>query len=317
MPEKTVVLLSCPQMEQMAREVAEGFSHCKTRFVYSPISWEAFSDGFPNISLDVEAIRNNDVWFFASFDDPGDIFRQLAVIYALPRYCARSVKVVLPFFPTGTMERVDCEGSIATARTLARMFDAIPLTAQGPARIFIFDIHDPRERFYFSDQVIPVLESAIPDLLSNFGTSRWSVAFPDEGAHKRFGKTLSRFRQILCRKIRQGDKRSVSIEEGEVKDRDILVVDDLTRTGGTLIECAKALKEAGADTVNLVVPHAAFDNQEAVDKLIEAHNQEILFRLYTTDSCPEAIRPLVSLDFVFVNSLSVPLHAIISREEFH
>lgn len=52
-------------------------------------------------------------------------------MYSLPGYWAKSLTLVLPYFPTGTMERVDYEGQIATAKTLARMLSAIPLCANG------------------------------------------------------------------------------------------------------------------------------------------------------------------------------------------
>ena len=56
------------------------------------------------------------VIFIGSFHSPNAIFEQLSVIYAIPRYLARSVIFILPYFPTGTMERVDREGQIATAK---------------------------------------------------------------------------------------------------------------------------------------------------------------------------------------------------------
>ena len=56
------------------------------------------------------------VIYLASFHSPDVIFEQLSIIYAIPRYLARSFTVILPYFPTGTMERVDTEGQIATAK---------------------------------------------------------------------------------------------------------------------------------------------------------------------------------------------------------
>jgi len=58
------------------------------------------------------------VIFIGSFHSPDAIFEQLSVIYAIPRYLARSVIFILPYFPTGTMERVDREGQIATAKVM-------------------------------------------------------------------------------------------------------------------------------------------------------------------------------------------------------
>ena len=66
-----------------------------------------FADGFPDLFVEnAVEIRNKHVAFLASFHDPSVIFEQMSVIYALPRLFVGSFTLVLPFFPTGTLERV-------------------------------------------------------------------------------------------------------------------------------------------------------------------------------------------------------------------
>lgn len=66
-----------------------------------------FNDGFPNVFVrDALDIRNRHVAFLCSFHEPAVIFEQISVIYALPRLFISSFTLVLPFFPTGTLERV-------------------------------------------------------------------------------------------------------------------------------------------------------------------------------------------------------------------
>lgn len=66
-----------------------------------------FADGFPNLFVDDAIdVRNKHVAFLASFHEPSVIFEQISIIYALPRLFVSSFTLVLPFFPTGTMERV-------------------------------------------------------------------------------------------------------------------------------------------------------------------------------------------------------------------
>lgn len=308
-----VIVMSCPQMEGMARSVVNKFQYHSSPVQYSLINWGEFPDKFPNLSVEAEMIRNNHVWFISSLDNPIELFRQLSVLCAIPRLGAYTLNIVLPFYPTGTMDRVKNPGDIVTAKTLARMFDAIP-TDSCRTRIFIFDIHDPREEYYFSNRIVTFMSSLIPTMTNIF--SDWSIAFPDEGAQKRFGLMLERFPRIVCQKIRQDNQRIISIKEGDVEGRDILIVDDLTRTGGTLIECAKALQDAKAKTISLVVPHAAFNNKAAVRKLINAHNRGIFNRLYTTDSCPLSVSLVKDLDFVFITPIADTIKDIIIREEF-
>jgi hypothetical protein len=73
-----------------------------------------FDDGFPNLFVEgAEGIRNSRVAFLASFHNPSVIFEQISVIYALPRLFVGSFTLVLPFFPTGTLERVRCSWELS------------------------------------------------------------------------------------------------------------------------------------------------------------------------------------------------------------
>jgi len=101
-----------------------------------------FEDGFPNLFIpNAHGIRGQHVAFLASFSSPTVIFEQLSVVYALPKLFVASFTLVLPFFPTGTSERMEDEGDVATAFTLARILSNIPISRGGPTSLVIFDIH--------------------------------------------------------------------------------------------------------------------------------------------------------------------------------
>ncbi|GJW31649.1 ribose-phosphate pyrophosphokinase [Tanacetum coccineum] len=85
-----------------------------------------------------------------------------------------------------------------------------------------------------------------------------SIAFPDDGAWKRFHKQLQHFPMIICAKVREGDQRIVRIKEGDPKGRHVVIVDDLVQSGGTMIECQKVLAEHGATKVSAYVTHGVF-----------------------------------------------------------
>jgi phosphoribosylpyrophosphate synthetase len=220
------------------------------------------------------------------------IFLNVKVLYALPRYCVKSLTVVLPYFPTGTMERVDTEGQIATAMTLAQLLSNIPLCATGPAKLVVYDIHALQERFYFHDNIIPILVTAVPlflDILSGVhGNEDVAIAFPDEGAMKRFGGQFKGFELILCSKVRDGDKRKVVVKEGEAKNRHVFIVDDLVKTGGTLLECKTAILKEGAAHVSAFVTHAVFPQESWKRFALSDENTDPrpFEHFYTTDSCP-------------------------------
>ncbi|CAL6352497.1 unnamed protein product [Bathycoccus prasinos] len=154
------IVFYCPEMEKMAREVR---ANDPDAVELGTIKWRRFPDGYPNIFIDnADDIRGRHVAFLASFHDAATIFEQISVVYSLPKMFVASFTLILPFFPTGTFERVDKEGEVPTAVTLARMLSNIPSSRGGPTSTIIFDIHALQERFYFGDGVSPLFESGDP-----------------------------------------------------------------------------------------------------------------------------------------------------------
>ncbi|CAM6029306.1 unnamed protein product [Sphagnum balticum] len=256
---KQVCLFYCSETEDLARRIAAETDSIELK----SIKWGTFADGFPNLFVpNAHGIRSQHVAFLASFSSPGVIFEQLSIIYALPRMFVSSFTLVLPFFPTGTLERMEDEGDIATAFTLARILSNIPISRGGPTSLVIFDIHALQERFYFGDNVLPCFESGIPLLKHRLhqlpDANNISVAFPDDGAWKRFHKQLQHFPTIVCTKVRDGNNRIVRLKEGEPQGRHVVIVDDLVQSGGTLIECQKLLAANGASKVSAYVTHGVF-----------------------------------------------------------
>ena len=232
-------LYYCPDMKELAHSIATQ----PTRLDIRPmeVSWAKFPDGFPNLFIEgAEEIRGKHVAFLASFNNPDTIFEQISVIYSLPKMFIASFTLILPFFPTGTAERVEREGEVPTAVTLARMLSHIPMSRGGPTSTIIFDIHALQERFYFGDNITPCFETGIPLLLQEIAglpdKDDVVIAYPDEGAMKRFHTFFEGFEEVVCTKVRQGDKRLVTLKEGEPEGKHVVIVDDLVQSGGTLIE---------------------------------------------------------------------------------
>lgn len=280
-------------MEALAQRIAAQSDAIELR----SISWRKFEDGFPNLSIpNAHGIRGEHVAFLASFSSPGVIFEQLSVSYALPKLFTSSFTLVLPFFPTGTSERMEDEGDIATAFTLARFLSNIPISRGGPTSVVIYDIHALQERFYFDDNVLPCFESGIPLLKSRLqqlpDSVNISIAFPDDGAWKRFHKQLQHFPVIVCAKVREGDQRIVRIKEGDPKGRHVVIVDDLVQSGGTLIECQKVLAEHGAKKVSAYVTHGVFPKRswERFKHDAGGRPDTGLTYFWITDSCPLTVK---------------------------
>ena len=284
-----------PSMRRVAEKLGADYPG---QICLGEITWGVFRDGWPELFVsDSKGIpAYSHVTFLASVFDVAELFPQLAVIYCLPRLRARNFKVIIPYFTTGTMERCDEPGQVATAMTLARMLSATPQCATGPTTFSIFDIHALQEQFYFSDAVHIELNSAvhllrckIQELTEADGTA-FSIAFPDDGAYKRFRKQFPSLPHIICGKIRDGEDRRVTVKEGleHCAGRHVVIVDDLVQTGGTLLACAQALRQLepisgrGCVGVSAFVTHAVFPDR-SWQKFTVA--PRALDHFWVTDTC--------------------------------
>lgn len=321
MLKKDCLLFYHPSMISLAKRIVS----CSDSSVeLAEISWKHFADGFPNLFVkDAIRIRNRHVAFLANFDCPGVIFEQISIIYQLPRLFVASFTLVLPYFPTGTAERVEAEGDVATAFTLARIISNIPLARGGPASVVIFDIHALQERFYFGDQVLPLFESGIPLLRERLRSlpdaENITIAYPDEGAWKRFHYQFGDYPEVICTKVRDGDKRIVRLKEGTPKDRHVVIVDDLVQSGSTLIECQRLLTSQGAAHVSAYVTHGVFPNDSwerfqsesdlAVENGAPTKSKGTFKYFWISDSCPDTVCAVTDRAPFEVLSLAEPIAA--------
>jgi ribose-phosphate pyrophosphokinase len=280
------VLFHCPQMGQLAKKICA----VNDKIHLGKIAWKNFEDGWPNIFVGKEeGIRQKRAAFLASFDTPADLFPQISVIYTLSRLGAKEIKVILPYYPTGTLERGDTESQVVTAKTLARILSATPLGRSGPVELVLYDIHSLGQRHYFGDNIVTRYKTGTKYLKERLKDEDVSIAFPDIGAHKRF-KTMfdgskkddRKFPLVICDKVRDGNKRIVTVREGDVAGRHVVIVDDMIKSGGTLIECCKALLEHGAAKVSAFATHGSFP-QESWKKFLNAGFAHV----WVTDSCPK------------------------------
>jgi len=258
-------IIAADEHESMAGKMEEIYPD---RFTFHKTSWGKFPDGTDNIEIGGftphNLISGEHVLFLASFHNNDSTLSQFQVMICLLQSFIESLTVVLPYYPVGTMERVTKEGIVATAATYAHMFSSLPSCGR-PTRLMVYDLHTLQNRFYLHGNSVASLHSSIPLLKERLRASNIDcVAFPDDGAAKRFAAMFQDMGMeiIVCGKTRgDGDSRNVAIQDGDAKGKHIVIVDDLVQTGGTLFECGKVLKDAGALTVNAFVAHAVFPNR--------------------------------------------------------
>lgn len=309
---KKHILLTCDDLEFLAKHVQS----LDGRIELGQISWGRFSDGFPNILIqDVSTLQNAHVSFLASFHTPEVIFEQVSLLYMLATLGLPSLRIFLPYFPTGTMERVDDEGQVATASTLAQLLSGIAPAGPGPIPLYLWDIHALPIRHYFGPTISPRFKTGMSLLKERLKDQDIAIAFPDEGAWKRFHRLFELpdgtplFPLITCRKIRLNGQRLITVSEGDPRGRDVVIIDDLIHSGETLIECRRALVAAGANRVSVYATHGVME-QEAWKKIIKAGFD----RVWITDSCPTAEKVLGIQPFE-VLSIASSITQIILEED--
>lgn len=272
-------LFSFPSFEKASEKISKS-----KNWKHGKINFSAFKDGWPDIFIENvwENVHGEKVYYIADIAKPEDFFPNIAAIQALSRYFCDKLEIIIPYFPVGTMERVQKEWEVATAKTLMRILSATPPARSGQTLFHIFDIHDVHERFYGGDGILirlTTLTELIKERLK--GIPNLAIAFPDEWAYKRFKWDFAGYDIIICSKIRDGDRRIIRIQEWDANGKNVVIVDDLIQTWWTLIEAAKAIRTAGAASVSAYASHGVFPEKSHI-RLASA-----LDTLYVTDSIPE------------------------------
>ncbi|CAM9295406.1 unnamed protein product [Phaeothamnion confervicola] len=299
-------IVAAEAMEGLARSLEEKHP---ARFRFHPTSWGKFPDGTDNIEVGGftphNVISGQHVLFLASFHNNDVTLSQFQVMISLLQSFVESLTVVLPYYPTGTMERVVREGQVATANTYAQMFSNLPSCGR-PTRLLVYDLHTLQNRFYLHGNAIASLQTTIPVLTRALKESNVDcIAFPDDGAAKRFAHMFQGlgYHTVICGKVRDGDMRLITIQDGEPSGRHIVIVDDLVQTGGTLFECGAALRDRGAASVSAFVAHGVFPAQ-AWKRFARGGDRCVFERFWLTNSIPTTTSNLPKDDVYEVLDLS-------------
>ncbi|KAJ1454777.1 phosphoribosyltransferase-like protein [Pelagophyceae sp. CCMP2097] len=300
--EKRYQIIAAPACEDLALSIE---ASSPDRFRFHPTQWGKFADGTDKIVVGGfsphNLIAGEHVLMVASFHNNDVTLSQFQVMVMLLQSFVESLTIVLPYYPTGTMERVITEGEVATANTYAQLFSALPSCGR-PTRLILYDLHTLQNRFYLHGNTIASLKTTVPRLLSALREEKGdrkidAVAFPDDGAAKRFKHMFDSqdYEIIVCGKVRNGDLREISVQDGHPDGRHIIIVDDLVQTGGTLYECGVALKKLGAASVSAFVAHAVFP-KDAYLRFSRGGDRDVFESFYVTDSIPTTTSKLPKND---------------------
>jgi ribose-phosphate pyrophosphokinase len=239
-----------------------------------------FSDGEFAVYYE-ESIRGRDIFLVQStFPNSDNLMELLLMIDAAKRASARSINAVIPYFGWARQDRKDKPRVSIGAKLVADL-----LSVAGVNRVITMDLHAdqiqgffdvPVDHLYASGVILPYLQSLhLEDLV---------IASPDVGGSKR-ANTYAKYLGcplVLCNKTRARANVIATMQIiGEVEGKNVVIIDDMVDTAGTITKAADLMKANGAKSVRACASHCVMSGP-ASDRVQESALEEIVF----TDSIP-------------------------------
>jgi ribose-phosphate pyrophosphokinase len=244
------------------------------------INIQKFSDGEIQ-PIFTESIRGDFVFLVQSTYSPADnLMELLLMIDAARRASAYKIIAVLPYYGYARQDRKDRPRVAIGSKLVANM-----LVAAGANRIITMDLHAPQIQGYFDIPVDHLDSSAVfIPYITQLRLENLTFAAPDVGATNRIREIASYFEaeMVICDKHRKRANEIASmVVIGDVTDRDVVIIDDICDTGGTLAKSAALLKEKGARTVRALITHPVLSG-----KAYETIENSCLEELVVCDTIP-------------------------------
>lgn len=307
-----VKIFSGSASKELAEQIAKAYG-----VNLGDVKTTIFSDGEFQPSFE-ETVRGQDVFIVQSTMPPADnLFELLLMVDAARRASARKIIVVIPYFGFARQDRKDKPRVAIGAKLVANM-----LMAAGIDRIMTMDLHADQIQGFFEVPVDHLYGSTIffPEI-EKLDTGNLIMAAPDAGGAKRANSYAKRLDVglALCHKQR---KKANEVAEmtviGDVTGKDVILVDDMCDTAGTLTKAADLFMSKGANSVRAFCTHAVLSGP-AYERLTNSAITELI----VTDTIPlkqthDKIRVISVADLFadvirrMVNNQSISSHFIIS-----
>lgn len=244
------------------------------------VNIQRFSDGEIGVEFQ-ESIRGQFVFLIQSTFAPTDnLMELLLMIDAAKRASAYKVIAVIPYYGYARQDRKDRPRVAIGSKLVANM-----LTAAGADRVVTMDLHAPQIQGYFDIPVDHLDSSAIfIPYIEGLNLDQLTFAAPDVGSANRIREIAAYFESemVICDKHRKRANEIASmVVIGDVTDRDIVLIDDICDTGGTLAKSAGLLKEKGARSVRAFCTHPVLSG-----KAYENIENSVLEELVVCDTIP-------------------------------
>ena len=268
-------IFTCSQSRELALKIADKFGVKLGNVITS-----TYSDGEFQPSYE-ESIRGRRIFIIGSTNPgPENLMEMLLMIDAAKRASARHITAVMPYFGWARQDRKDKPRVPIAAKLVAKM-----LEAAGATRIITMDLHADQIQGFFEKPVDHLFASTIfLPYLKELNLDNLTIASPDMGGSKRayaYSKALESD-VVICYKQRAKANVISHMELiGDVTGKNVVLVDDMVDTAGTLTKAADLMIERGALSVRAICTHAILSGN-AYEKLSKSKLEELI----VTDSIP-------------------------------
>jgi ribose-phosphate pyrophosphokinase len=224
----------------------------------------------------------------------------------LVNYGAYRMRLVIPYYGYSTMERASKAGEIVTAKTRARVLSSIPMASRG-TQIFLLDLHVGAIAHYFEGGIRPIHvygKSIITSSARELAGNDFVLACTDAGRAKwveSLAKDLAVDAAFVYKRRTSGTNTEITGLSANVAGKHVVIYDDMIRTGGSLINAARAYSENGASAIDAIATHGVFPG----DSLAKIRDTKLFGQVVTTDSHPRAVA--LQGDFLRVKSTATLL----------
>lgn len=268
-------IFACKQSQDLAKDIAKAFGIPLGNVITSTYSDGEFQPSFE------ESVRGSRVFIIGStFPNSDHLMEMLLMLDAAKRASARHITAVLPYFGWARQDRKDKPRVPIAAKLVAKM-----LETAGATRIITMDLHADQIQGFFEKPVDHLFASTIfLPYLKSLNLKNLTIASPDMGGSKRayaYSKALTSD-VVICYKQRAKANVIEHMELiGEVTGKNVVLVDDMVDTAGTLTKAADVMMERGALSVRAICTHPILSG-----KAYERIENSQLLELIVTDSIP-------------------------------